>query len=282
MDDAATKDTEYDKDKCSDNSEQQREGPHVEGGVYDPEDPTGERKAEAVENMLRSYYDGEEPSKDARKLLDIVSEQKKKYEQAYKSQWEGEEDEDIQTEDLEAINNDPRKKILWAAENSKIDVVKEILEQDPELVRSVDEDCYTPLHRASYNGHVALCELLLRYGADVHSRTSDGWSPLHCACRWNQVGVASLLLQAGSDVNCLTKGKQTPLHLAASNQNAKEVLQLLLMNRWIDPFVINDGNDTAYQVCQRSGNLYHLFEMTLEHMQPTEKGKFPSQEKKEK
>lgn len=280
MEDAATTNTESEKDKCSDNSEHQREEvPRVEGGVYDPEDPTGERKAQAVENMLRSCYEGEEQSKDSRKLLDTVLEQKKKYEQAYKSQWEGDVDEDIQTEDLEAIKNDPGKKILWAAENSNIDVVKEILEQDPALVYSVDEDCYTPLHRASYNGHVALCELLLRYGADVHARTSDGWTPLHCACRWNQVGVASLLLQAGSDVNCLTKGKQTPLHLAASNQNAKEVLQLLLMNRWIDPFVINDGNDTPYQVCQRSGNLYHLFEMTLEHMQPTEKEKFPSQAK---
>jgi hypothetical protein len=47
----------------------------------------------------------------------------------------------------------PSKKILWAAENNKLDVVKELLNSDSSLTGTKDNDGYTPLHRASYNGH---------------------------------------------------------------------------------------------------------------------------------
>lgn len=242
---------------------------HAERGLYDPSDPRGERRAQAVEDFVNSVVEGNTPSHKDKEFLDMVAEQKKVHEQAFKSQWEGEEDEDEETEDLEEIKKDPAKKILWAAEKRELETVRELLEGDPDLVHSVDEDLYTPLHRASYNGHVELCRLLLDNKAKFDARTRDGWMPLHCACRWNHAGVASVLLQAGSDVNCLTNGRQTPLHLAASNAQAKETLQLLLMNRWIDPSIVNNGHDTAYQICQRTGNLYHLFEMTLDHMTPT-------------
>lgn len=48
---------------------------------------------------------------------------------------------------------DPAKKILWAAENNHIDIVRELLSSESDLVGSRDSDGYSPLHRASYNGH---------------------------------------------------------------------------------------------------------------------------------
>ena len=42
---------------------------------------------------------------------------------------------------------------LEAAENGDNDVLRELLAEDPSLVNAVDEDGYTPLHRAAYNGH---------------------------------------------------------------------------------------------------------------------------------
>lgn len=51
------------------------------------------------------------------------------------------------------VVENPGKKILWAAENNNIEAVKEILTQDSSLVGSRDNDGYTALQRASYNGH---------------------------------------------------------------------------------------------------------------------------------
>lgn len=61
---------------------------------------------------------------------------------------------------------DPKTRILWAAEHGRLDMVKELVEKDPELIKSVDEDLYTPLHRAAYNNHVDIvkvCKFLRFY-----------------------------------------------------------------------------------------------------------------------
>ena len=62
-----------------------------------------------------------------------------------------------------ALGN-PKKKILWAAENNELDIVKELLEEDSSLVGSRDSDMYTPLHRACYNGHTDTVRVRQQFG----------------------------------------------------------------------------------------------------------------------
>jgi ankyrin repeat protein len=63
------------------------------------------------------------------------------------------------------VTENPGKKILWAAENNLQDVVLELLAMDATLVNARDNDGYTPLHRASYNGHTDMVKVnnLLNY-----------------------------------------------------------------------------------------------------------------------
>lgn len=178
-------------------------------------------------------------------------------------------DSDGPEETLEEIGDNPQKKMLWAAQHNDMDLAKELLESDPSLVNSVDEDLYTPLHRASYNGHLDMAKFLLTHSASVHAKTANGWQPLHSACKWNNAAVASLLLQNDSDINAQTDGGQTPLHLAASNGKAKETLQLLLMNRYLDADVLNAANEKASDIVTRTGPLGYLFDMVGEHMKPS-------------
>lgn len=105
--------------------------------------------------------------------------------------------------------------------------------------------------------------MLLSYDADIHARTTDGWQALHCACKWDSVEAVSLLLQNGADVNAQTKGHITPLHLAAqaSNTSGRRTLELLLWQPYIDPNVVNDAGDTAYDIACRMGPLGALFEI---------------------
>ncbi|EGD75325.1 hypothetical protein PTSG_06975 [Salpingoeca rosetta] len=102
------------------------------------------------------------------------------------------------------------------------------------LLAHQDEDGYTPLHRASYNGRVRTIKLLLSRGAKVDIKTNEGWQPLHCATRWNQLEAMELLLRAGADVNATTNGGLTPLLLAASRPDCKEATAHLLLRTDVD------------------------------------------------
>ena len=154
---------------------------------------------------------------------------------------------------------------LKSAEHGATDVLRELHALCGEgVLNTVDSDLYTPLHRASYNGHVEAAEYLLSRGARVDAETVDGWQPLHCACRWNKTAVADLLLQNGALVNAQTHGQQTPLHFASSNNRARETLILLLMNPDLRPELVNSQGDTALDVARRCGRYGNLFVMVEE------------------
>jgi ankyrin repeat protein len=42
-----------------------------------------------------------------------------------------------------------------------------------------DNDGYTPLHCAAWNGHVDILHLLVENGADLEAQDNDGWRALH-------------------------------------------------------------------------------------------------------
>ncbi|CAG2241463.1 ANKRD49 [Mytilus edulis] len=172
----------------------------------------------------------------------------------------GESDEDEDEENEEEIQNNPKKRILWAAENNHLDIVESILQSDPELIKSCDDDMYTPLHRACYNGHVDMVKLLIRKNADVNAKTSDGWQPIHSAARWNQSDVIQVLLEHNADINSQTNGGQTPLHLASSCKDTRETLTLLLSNPNTDRTIINNLGETAETICKRTSALCKLYE----------------------
>ena len=57
--------------------------------------------------------------------------------------------------------DDIKEKLLWASEYGKIDIVRDILMNDPSLVNSADEDGYTPLHRAAYKNYPEIIQVII-------------------------------------------------------------------------------------------------------------------------
>jgi hypothetical protein len=55
--------------------------------------------------------------------------------------------------------DNPSLRILWAAENDKLDIVQELAKTDRSLVTTHDKDGYTPLHRAAYNNHLDVAQV---------------------------------------------------------------------------------------------------------------------------
>jgi ankyrin repeat protein len=87
---------------------------------------------------------------------------------------------------------------------------------------------WTPLHRASIDGHGELVALLLRAGADEDARDSDAITPLFCAVESSQPVIVQQLLTAGADPCAVDGGHRSVLHMAAMSGDAA-ILQQLLM-----------------------------------------------------
>jgi len=161
----------------------------------------------------------------------------------------------------------PGERLLWAAQNNRLELVDELLPLRKGLINYRDSDGYTALHRASYSNHPEMVLKLLERGADVAAETSeDQWKPLHSACRWNAAACAEILMAWGADVNALTQGNQTPLHLAAFAGNSRDTLQLLIMHPDLNPLSFNCQQDTAKDIALRNGNCVDLFELVQPHV----------------
>lgn len=121
------------------------------------------------------------------------------------------------------------KEMLKAAKSGAAVQVQQLLEHDPSLISARDTDGSTPLHCATWKGHLAVVELLLSRGADVNATNqNDHWgtTPLHAAAHANQRAIAELLISHGADINATNLNGRTPL-AETEFHKAKPVANLL-------------------------------------------------------
>lgn len=108
---------------------------------------------------------------------------------------------------------------------------------------------WTPLHFASAadfkSDHKSL-ELLLKAGANVHTRDFEGNTPLHLA-RDDQ--TVELLLAYGADINSLNFKGQTPFHTASMHTNLPGINLMLAAGANAEARDL-EGNTPLYLVCK--------------------------------
>lgn len=72
-------------------------------------------------------------------------------------------------------------------------------------------------------GNAKIIEILLKYGADVNSKSDSGDTPLHIAAQDGHTKIVEILLKSGADVNSLDSRDQTPLHFAGYNGSSNHI-----------------------------------------------------------
>ncbi len=141
----------------------------------------------------------------------------------------------------------------------KVDRVKELLNEKPELARSADPegqrgnlplhlavicDCKqivtllldakapinainergnTPLHEAAFWERNEIAKLLIERKADVNAKDTDGGTPMHQTARYGTLEMVRLLLDAGAEINARDNEGRTPL----SRAKTREMIKLL-------------------------------------------------------
>jgi len=103
-------------------------------------------------------------------------------------------------------------------------MVKHLVTEHPQDVNACAfHKMSTPLHWASYSGHVNVVRYLLEHGANVTAQCEDGSMPLHWASKKGRVTVIRVLLQHKADANAQDKNKSTPLHRASRRGHVDSV-----------------------------------------------------------
>ncbi len=116
--------------------------------------------------------------------------------------------------------------LCTAAMMGQADVVKRLLQEDPERIRERGPHDFPLLWYPIFGGGLTeIAESLLKQGADADVG-AGGVAALHQAASAGQTKIVQLLLAHGADVNVKTRAGKTALSLAALNNDAKLVALL--------------------------------------------------------
>jgi ankyrin repeat protein len=119
--------------------------------------------------------------------------------------------------------------IFEAAATGRVDRVRQLLKQDPNLAHAWSPDGWTALH-LNFN-HLDVAKVLIDAGADLNANSKNALNatPLQGAAATNRIELARLYLLRGANVNCRSEGGASPLHEAAGN-GYLDFVRLLLEN----------------------------------------------------
>jgi len=114
-----------------------------------------------------------------------------------------------------------------AAAGHRVEIAKRLLVAGADVAAAGNRRRSQPLHYASDGNpgsptwnparQVAMLQLLIESGADVHAQDRNGATPLHRAVRTRCAGAVRFLLESGANATRQNKSGSTPFHLAVQN-----------------------------------------------------------------
>jgi ankyrin repeat protein len=131
----------------------------------------------------------------------------------------------------------------WAAYSNDLANARALLDKDPSLLNSVDDDHRTALHYAAASDALEVTQVLLEKGADANRQSRVGVTPLMWAMEFNANRVAMLLIQSKTDLElarqdgvavALPNGNRAPLSftaMTAAIYDGKPELALAMIER---------------------------------------------------
>ncbi|KAN0135081.1 Ankyrin repeat-containing domain protein [Lactarius tabidus] len=123
----------------------------------------------------------------------------------------------------------------------------------------VDNEGWSPLHRASYYGRIDIAQFLLEHCADVNLPGYRHFTPLALACNSDNLEISRLLVQHGADVNSRNGNYRTPLMFVKENLD----IARLLIDNGADMNSANSEGQTVLHLAARLDRL-HIAKLVLE------------------
>ncbi|KAI1365034.1 ankyrin repeat-containing domain protein [Xylaria arbuscula] len=116
--------------------------------------------------------------------------------------------------------------LIFAATSAQDDVIRMLLKNGAN-VHTRNEEGKSAMHLAAAYGHTSTMMLLYEEGAKIECTDTKGRRPLHEACYSGHQLAAQLLLDWGAKIEVRTKKFSTPLYLAVLQQR-RDLVELLV------------------------------------------------------
>jgi ankyrin repeat protein len=154
--------------------------------------------------------------------------------------------------DPNAVNDDGYTPLLWASWNGHEACVRVLIAAgaDPNVA---DNRGNTPLHRVALGGYKACVAALIAAGADLNAVNDDGYTPLHWAVYNNHDACVAALIATGADPNIVNNHRQTPLQLAV-RKGHRECMKILIIRILAD----RDLTDDEWGLVPEESDIGHL------------------------
>ena len=97
--------------------------------------------------------------------------------------------------------------------NGSVDMIQEVVKDDPDFINRKNKDGYTPLILACYSGNIEVVRYLVEHSKDLNGGSKYG-TPLMAASVKGYEKIVALLIEKGADVNATDPNGTTALHYA--------------------------------------------------------------------
>ena len=140
--------------------------------------------------------------------------------------------------------------------NGHAEIVFELLEKGADVNMNDNEDGSTALQLASRYGHTEIVSMLLNYGAIVNEVDNDGYTALQYASNEGHTNIVAMLLEKGADVNANNEyDGNTALHMASMNDEKENTdIVRMLLEKGADVNATNKDGSTALSRASRNGH----------------------------
>lgn len=132
-----------------------------------------------------------------------------------------------------------------------VELVKKILNENPNLVNEKDELGFTVAHFVAGAKSQDIVEFVLSKNVNINVKNKYGSTPLHIAV---YPEIAQILINHGANVNEIDNEEETPLHDCAWNGEERGEMIKLLLKNGVDKRKKNYKGQTALDIAVLRGD----------------------------
>ena len=138
--------------------------------------------------------------------------------------------------------------IHYACQYGQAEIVKLLLERNPDSVNRVSNVGETPLMMAARASNLLIVKQLRAAGAEVGCSNAKGVTALHLAAILGNVSLGKTLLAAGADIDAKTLDGQTPLMYAVIRGKSEFAQMLVLESADVNAVDNYQGSALSYAI----------------------------------
>ena len=152
------------------------------------------------------------------------------------------------------VECDESLRAMYKVLANDIEILRDAIESNPELLTFVDEKGSSMLHHVCASGNKDCFSLLLQQkGTNLNSKDIHHNTPLHVSCYYGNWTLSEILIAKGCSLNAKNNMHLSPLDCCTAGVNDKNLLQLCQASQFDQIQNLLDINPTSMSKRDKQG-----------------------------